>query len=52
MDVRTFDNLELAVPCEETRNRIARLRDIVKPGVYRQSGGRWKKIPQAQISPK
>ena len=26
----------------ETRYLIARWRDIVKPGVYRQSGGRWK----------
>ena len=43
MDARTIDNLELADPSAETRNLIARWRDIVKRGVIRQSGGRWKK---------
>ena len=40
MDACTIDNLELADPSAETRNLIARWRDIVKPGVYRMSGGR------------
>ena len=43
MDANTINNLELADPSAESRNLIARWRDIVKPGVYRQSGGRWKK---------
>ena len=42
MDARTIDSLELADLSAETRNLIARWRDIVKPGVYRQSNGRWK----------
>ena len=42
MDARTNDNLEIADPSVETRNLIARWRDIVKPGMYRQNGGRWK----------
>ena len=33
----------------ETRNLIARWRDIVKPGVYRQSGGRWKKLHEPRF---
>ena len=33
----------------ETRNLIARWRDIVKPGVYRQSGGRWKKLDEPRF---
>ena len=43
MDANTINNLELTEPSAETRNLIARWRDIVKPGVYRQSGGRRKK---------
>ena len=43
MDARTIDNLEQADKPAETRYLIARWRDIVKPGVHRQSGGRWKK---------
>ena len=42
MDALTIDNLERTDPSAETRNLIARWRDIVKPGVYRMSGGRWK----------
>ena len=35
MDARTIDNLELTDPSAETKNLIARWRDIVEPGVYR-----------------
>ena len=42
MDAHTIDNLERSDSSAETRNLIARWRDIVKPGVYRMSGGRWK----------
>ena len=42
MDAHTIDNLERNDPSAETRNLIARWRDIVKPGVHRISGGRWK----------
>ena len=42
-DARTIDNLEQADPSAQTRHLIARWRDLVKPGIYRQSGGRWKK---------
>ena len=49
MDAHTIDNLELADPPAETRNLIARWRDIVKPGVYRMSGGRWKKFHEPRF---
>ena len=49
VDARTLDNLEIADPSAETRQLIARWRDIVKPGVYRQSGGRWKKYHEPKI---
>ena len=43
MDGRSIDNLEQANPSAETRHLIARWKDIVKPGFFRQSGGGWKK---------
>ena len=49
MDARTIDNLERADKSAETRYPIARWRDIVKPGVYRQSGGRWKKYHEPKF---
>ena len=49
MDVQTIDNLERTDPSAETRNLIARWRDIVKPGVYRMSGGRWKKYHEPRF---
>ena len=42
-------NLEIADPSAETRNLIARWRDIVKPGTYRQPGGRWKKYQEPRL---
>ena len=42
MDVGTIHNLESASPSAETRNLIARWREIFKPDIYRQSGGRRK----------
>ena len=49
MDAHTIDNLERTDPSAETRNLIARWRDIVKPGVYRMSGGRWKKDHEPRV---
>ena len=49
MDARTIDILELVDPSTETRNLIARCRDIVKPVVYRQSDGKWKKYHEPTI---
>ena len=50
MDARTIDNFELADPStKESRNLIARWQDIVKPGVYRQSGIRWEKYHEPRF---
>ena len=44
MDVKSINNLEIAYPSAENRHLDARWRDIVKTGIYRQSGDRWKNI--------
>ena len=49
MEAHTIDNLERTDPSAETINLIARWRDIVKPGVYRMSGGRWKKYHEPRF---
>ena len=49
IDPRTIDNLEQADPSAETSHLIARWRDIVKPGIYRQSGGRWKQFHEPKF---
>ena len=49
MDAHTIDNLELTDPYAETRYLIARWRDKVTPGVYRMSGGRWKKYHEPRF---
>ena len=49
MDDRTIDNLEIADLSAENRQLIVRWRDIVKPGIYRQSGGRWKKYNEPKF---
>ena len=43
MDARTIDNLEAADSSPETTELIQRWRDIVKPGIYRLTWGKWKK---------
>ena len=49
MDAHTIDNLERNDRSAETRNLIARWRDIVKPGVHRMSSGRWKKYHEPRF---
>ena len=49
MDAHTIDNLERTDLSAQTRNLIARWRDLVKPGVYRMSGSRWKKYHEPRI---
>ena len=47
MNAKNINNLEIADSSIETRNLVARWRDIVKPGIYRHSGGRWKKYHES-----
>ena len=39
MDARTIDNLEATDSSPETTELIQQWRDIVKPGIYRLTGG-------------
>ena len=39
MDARSIDNLEAADSSPETTELIQRWRNIVKPGIYRLTGG-------------
>ena len=43
MDARTIDNTAAVDSSAETTEIIKRWKEIVKPGVYRISGGKWKK---------
>ena len=45
MDAKRIDNLERIDNSQETIDLIERWRNIVKPGIYRLSNGKWKKIP-------
>ena len=40
MDVKTIDNLEAVDSSAETTELIQRLKEIVKPGIYRMTGGK------------
>ena len=42
-DAKTIDSIEANYPWQETTELIQRWRDIVKPGIYRMTGGKWKK---------
>ena len=42
MDARTIDDLERIDNSQETKDLIERWRNIVKPGIYRLSNGKWK----------
>ena len=43
LDAKTIDSIEANIPSQETTELIQRWRDIVKPGIYRMIGGKWKK---------
>ena len=43
MDVKTIDNLAAVDSSAETTELIQRWEEIVKPGFYRLTGGKWKK---------
>ena len=49
MDARTLDNLEANDPCQETTELIQRWRNIVKPAIYRMTGGKWKKYHELKF---
>ena len=43
MDIRTIDHIAATDSSAETTELIQRWKDIVKPGIYRLTGGKWKK---------
>ena len=49
MDARTIDNLEATDSSPETTELIQRWRDIVKPGIYRLTGAKWKKYHEPEF---
>ena len=49
MDAKIIDNLERIDSSQETANLIARWRNIVKPGIYRLSNGKWKKYHEPKF---
>ena len=49
MDAKTIDNLERIDNSQETIDPIERWRNIVKPGIYRLSNGKWKKYHEPKF---
>ena len=49
MDARTIDNLERIDNSQETIDLIERWRNIVKPGIYRLSNGKWIKYHEPKV---
>ena len=49
MDAKTKDSIEANNPSQETTELIQRWRDIVKPGIYRMTGGKWKKYHEPKF---
>ena len=49
MDVKTLDNLATVDFSAETNQLIQRWKEIVKPGIYRMTGGKWKKYHEPKF---
>ena len=49
MDAKTIDSIEANNPSQETTELIQRWRDVVKPGIYRMTGGKWKKYHEPKF---
>ena len=49
MDVKTLDNLAAVDFSAETNQLIQRWKEIVKPGIYRITGGKWKKYHERKF---
>ena len=49
MDVKTLDNLAAVDFSAETNQLIQRWKEIVKPGIYRMTGGKWKKYHEPKF---
>ena len=49
MDVRTIDQIAATDPSVETTELVQRWKNIVKPGIYRLTGGNWKKYHEPKL---
>ena len=49
MDAITINEIESANPTAETIELINRWREIVKPGIYRLTGGKWKRYHEPKF---
>ena len=49
MDANTINEIEAANPTAETIELTNRWREIVKPGIYRLTGGKWKRYHQPKF---
>ena len=49
MDIKTIDNLAAVDSSAETTELIQRWKEIVKPGIYRMTGGKWKKYHEPKF---
>ena len=49
MDARNIDSLEKIASSQETTDLIEKWRNIMKPGVYRLSNGKWKKYHESKF---
>ena len=48
-DIKTIDNLAAVDSSAETTELIQRWKEIVKPGIYRMTGGKWKKYHEPKF---
>ena len=49
MDANTINEIEPSNPTAETIELLNRWREIVKPGIYRLTEGKWKRYPEPKI---
>ena len=49
MDVKTIDQIAATDPSVETAELVQRWKDIVKPDIYRLTGGKWKKYHEPKF---
>ena len=49
MDVRTIDQIAATDSSVETTELVQRWKDFVKPGIYRLTGGKWKKYLEPKL---
>ena len=49
MDANTINEIEAANPTAETIELTNRWREVVKPGIYRKTGGKWKRYHEPKF---